>query len=278
MQPPQPQVYQQPVYQQPEPEVHNYIEVVEYVEEEEPIRDSVPAYNHQQTLDMLNIGDKLTTKLFKNESSTLQSKMKKTVPLLGLLSFASYKIVFDQKLINYINHYGMDKFLSGSWKIVNNGGLSLIKGLGVISALTSVFFISKAASELKELQNEKSHLRELNEDWSFNQTYPAYNAVYKATVNRIVEKTEEALDNLIDKKVQEIAFLVLSLIAETIVLTGAFSGSAVILAAGAILCTSVALAGLLHLGYNYLKNQNETDANDLEHDLEIVETIGIRTN
>jgi hypothetical protein len=278
MQPNQSQVYQQPVHQMPQQpgDVHHYVEVVET--EEEPVRESVPDYIHHQTRDLVNIGHELASKLFDNESSTSQTKMKKVAPLLGLLSFSSYKLVFNSLMMNYINFYGVQKFFTGNyWKFSNKDGLPLVTGLGLISAFASGYFISKAASELKQLQKEKSNLRELKGEWSYNQTYPAYNTGYRTSVDRVVEKTEIALDNLIDKKVQEIVYLTLGLIAEGVVLAGTFTGTAVLIAAGSALCTTVALASLLHLGYNYMKNQNEIDAEDLEQELMDVESRGIST-
>ncbi|MBA2368233.1 MAG: hypothetical protein H0V82_04310 [Candidatus Protochlamydia sp.] len=277
MQPAQPQVYQQPIYLHQQPvEVQQNVVIVEQEEEEE--RESVPTYIHHQTRDLVNIGHELTTNLFDEKSFTSQIKMKYAVPLLSLLSYVSCKVIFDRKLISYINNYGINEFLTGSMKIYNTGGLTLIKGLGAASAIASLFFMGKSFGELKKLQNEKSQLRQLNGEWAFNQSYPAYKTNYIACVDRVVEKTETALDNLINKKTQEIAFLALGLIAEGVVLAGAFTGSALMVSAGAALCTSVALATLLHLGYNFIKNQNATDAEELEHNLMDFESRGIHLN
>ena len=109
-------------------------------------------------------------------------------------------------------------------------------------------------SELIELRNEKALFNENKEIWANNQQF--YSPQNIEAINQVAQKTEDAIDHLINKKIQEVAFLALGMASQGAVLVGAGIGSGALLTAGTTLGAVVTVAGLLtHLTQNEQMNK-----------------------
>ncbi|MBA2369431.1 MAG: hypothetical protein H0V82_10475 [Candidatus Protochlamydia sp.] len=146
---------------------------------------------------------------------------------------------------------------------INN--LLAVDVLGLIGLVASAYFMKNAVSDLIDLKKEKSLFNEHKEVFNNNQVY--YSEENILAINEVAKNTETAMDHLINKKTQEIAFLALGMIAQGAVLTGAFVGSGAIITAGTTLGTAVTVASLFKMVYELYNDQKTKDLQDVKASL-----------
>lgn len=313
----QPQPLPQPIYQIVQQQPTETITTVteEIIEEEVSVSEEedvafrmdenrVPVAVHGQTLEIINEGNSIKSKL--KEKPSLYNRV--VTPLLGLLSYEGFKLLLNKNFIQQtitnstelvktivtkiapkISHKHFHGKINKIISQLNKNRVSQIvtvtENQNTVSKVNSIFghhtqnllavdvlgLIGLIASAYF-LKNAISELIELkNEKSVFNEheevwvnNQQFYSPENIEKINQVGQTTESALDHLINQKIQEVALLTLGMAGQGAVLVGAGIGSGALLTAGTTIGAVVFVASILKMGYDYYNDQNTVDAKEIK--------------
>lgn len=204
----------------------------------------------------------------------------------GLASYGSWKVLnsrgnwhaFHKSVVGKIFKKGfselnkatqhLSKMVHHFSKVIRPYGLPLIViGLVAAAILRTAYFLKKAVHELIELRDEKAYLHKYDMKWEQNK-YVYYAEEVREPIDRMIGKTEEVLNRLINHKIQQIAIIAFALIAEGVLLTGFLMAAPLVFNAGIALGTITGVVGAAKIAHYYLTNTDKQDAKELKTMLE----------
>lgn len=146
----------------------------------------------------------------------------------------------------------------------------LVGLLGLIAALTTIFFAGKAVAEKEELDDTVSTYQTLEGKWTQNKH--SYDCTAQAYINRIVENVDKILERKQTNKTHKIALLAFGFVSSGVAFVGAVIAVKGLMVIGIVGGGAAGAVALYKLGYACFSNREAKEAEAINADVR-----GLRT-